>query len=176
MKIIDTAIPDVKIIEPSVYGDERGFFMESWNQRLFDEKVAKRIFVQDNQSLSHRGVLRGLHYQLPPFEQGKLVRVISGSVFDVAVDIRPNSRTYGQHVAVELTDVNHRMLWIPEGFAHGFLTLEDNTVFVYKTTGYYDKSSERALHWNSSLLNIRWPEMKSFQVNEKDASAPRFGY
>ncbi|MEL4340216.1 dTDP-4-dehydrorhamnose 3,5-epimerase [Shewanella xiamenensis] len=174
MKVIDTAIPDVKIIEPAVFGDERGFFMESWNQRVFDEKVAKRVFVQDNQSLSNKGVLRGLHYQLAPYEQGKLVRVISGSVYDVAVDIRPNSSTYGQHVAVELTAENNWMLWIPEGFAHGFLTLEDNTVFAYKTTGYYDKSSERALYWKSSVLNIRWPEMKNFIVNEKDANAPSF--
>lgn len=176
MKVIDTAIPDVKILEPAVFGDERGFFMETWNQRMFDERVAKRVFVQDNQSLSHKGVLRGLHYQLAPYEQGKLVRVVSGSVYDVAVDIRPTSNTYGQHVAVELTAANNRMLWIPEGFAHGFLTLEDNTIFAYKTTGYYDKSSERALHWKSSVLNIGWPELKNFIVNEKDASAPQFEY
>ncbi|OCW96331.1 dTDP-4-dehydrorhamnose 3,5-epimerase [Alishewanella sp. HH-ZS] len=176
MKVIDTVIPDVKIIEPAVFGDERGFFMETWNQRVFDEKVAKRVFVQDNQSISYKGVLRGLHYQIRPYEQGKLVRVISGGVFDVAVDIRPNSPTYGRHVAVELTADNKRMLWIPEGFAHGFLTLEDDTVFAYKTTGYYDKSSERALHWKSSLLNISWPEMKNLIVNEKDASAPQFEY
>lgn len=176
MKVISTGIPDVKIIEPAVFGDERGFFMETWNQKIFDEKVAKRVFVQDNQSISYKGVLRGLHYQLPPYEQGKLVRVISGSVYDVAVDIRPNSPTYGQHVAVELTADNKRMLWMPEGFAHGFLTLEDDTVFAYKTTGYYDKSSERALHWKSSLLNISWPEMKNLIVNEKDASAPQFEY
>ncbi|ENM3807439.1 TPA: dTDP-4-dehydrorhamnose 3,5-epimerase [Vibrio cholerae] len=174
MKVIDTAIPDVKILEPAVFGDERGFFMETWNQREFDEKVAKRVFVQDNQSLSHKGVLRGLHYQLAPYEQGKLIRVISGGVYDVAVDIRPTSNTYGQHVAVELTAANNRMLWIPEGFAHGFLTLENNTIFAYKTTGYYDKSSERALHWKSSVLNIGWPKMKNFIVNEKDAKAPSF--
>ncbi len=174
MKVIDTAIPDVKIIEPKVFGDERGFFMETWNQREFDGKVSKRVFVQDNQSLSHKGVLRGLHYQLAPYEQGKLVRVITGSVYDVAVDIRPTSNTYGQHVAVELTAENKRMLWIPEGFAHGFLTLENNTIFAYKTTGYYDKSSERALHWKSNVLNIGWPEMKNFIVNEKDAKAPSF--
>ena len=175
MKVIDTSIPEVKIIEPSVFGDERGYFMETWSQRVFDEKIAKRLFVQDNQSLSNKGVLRGLHYQLPPSEQGKLVRVISGSVFDVAVDIRPDSKTYGQYVSVELTADNKKMLWIPEGFAHGFLTLEDNTVFAYKTTGFYDKSSERALYWNSSTLDINWPEIGNIIVNEKDASAPHFG-
>lgn len=175
MKVIDTSIPEVKIIEPSVFGDERGYFMETWSQRVFDEKVAKRLFVQDNQSLSNKGVLRGLHYQLPPSEQGKLVRVISGSVFDVAVDIRPDSKTYGQYVSVELNAENKKMLWIPEGFAHGFLTLEDNTVFAYKTTGFYDKSSERALYWNSRILDINWPEIGNVIVNEKDSLAPHFG-
>ncbi len=174
MKVIDTAISDVKIIEPSVFGDDRGYFMETWNQRLFNEKVCERSFVQDNQSLSNKGVLRGLHYQNAPSEQGKLVRVISGSVYDVAVDIRPNSRTFGEHVAVELSCSNKRMLWIPEGFAHGFLTLEDNTIFLYKTTNFYNKESERCLKWDSETLNIDWPCIENLCVSEKDRNAISF--
>ncbi|MCB5226071.1 dTDP-4-dehydrorhamnose 3,5-epimerase [Alishewanella sp. 16-MA] len=176
MKVIDTAIPDVKIIEPDVFSDERGWFMESWNHKSFCKQIANREFVQDNQSLSHRGVLRGLHYQTSPFAQGKLVRVITGSVFDVAVDIRKSSKTYGRHVAVELTAENKKMLWIPEGFAHGFLALEDNTIFTYKTTGYYNKESERSLHWKSPVLNIEWPSLEDINVNEKDSSAHFFNY
>lgn len=176
MKIIDTAIPDVKIIEPAVYSDERGSFMETWNQKVFCNAIANRNFLQDNQSLSHRGVLRGLHYQLAPYQQGKLVRVLTGRAFDVAVDIRENSETYGHHVAVELTAENKKMLWIPEGFAHGFLSLEDNTTFFYKTTGYYNKESERALHWKSPVLNIQWPKLEKIIVNDKDSSAPVFEY
>lgn len=176
MKVIDTTIPDVKIIEPSVYGDERGFFMETWNEKLFNEHVAKRIFVQDNHSVSSKGVLRGLHYQLEPHEQGKLVRVSKGSAFDVAVDIRPESPTYGKYVSVVLTEINKRMLWIPEGFAHGFLSLEDNTTFLYKTTSNYNKNSERTLHWKSPALNIQWPNLDSIIVSEKDSLAPSFEY
>lgn len=176
MNVIDTAIPEVKIIEPDVYGDDRGWFMESWNHKVFCEQIASREFVQDNQSLSHRGVLRGLHYQISPFQQGKLVRVITGSVFDVAIDIRKNSETYGRHVTVELTAENKKLLWIPEGFAHGFLALEDNTTFAYKTTGYYNKESERSLHWKSPALKIEWPNLEEIIVNEKDSSASLFEY
>jgi dTDP-4-dehydrorhamnose 3,5-epimerase len=176
MKVVNTDIPDVKIIEPAVYGDERGWFMESWNNKDFCEQVANREFVQDNQSVSRKGVLRGLHFQLPPFEQGKLVRVIAGRAFDVAVDIRKDSKTYGRHVAIELTGENKRMLWIPEGFAHGFLTLEDNTIFAYKTTDLYNKASERSLHWMSPELNIEWPDLEEIIVNEKDSLAPLFEY
>lgn len=176
MKVIDTAIPDVKIIEPDVFSDERGWFMESWNHKSFCEQIANREFVQDNQSLSHRGVLRGLHYQISPFAQGKLVRVITGSVFDVAVDIRKDSETYGRYVAAELTADNKKILWIPEGFAHGFLALEDNTKFAYKTTGYYNKESDRSLHWKSPTLNIEWPSLEEIFVNEKDSLAPLFEY
>ncbi len=176
MKIIDTDIPDVKIIEPAVFSDDRGSFMETWNHKVFCNTIGKREFLQDNQSISHRGVLRGLHYQLEPFEQGKLVRVLTGRVFDVAVDIRKKSETYGKHVAVELTAENKKMLWIPEGFAHGFLSLENNTTFLYKTTGYYNKESERAFHWKSSALNIQWPILDKITVNDKDSTAPFFEY
>ncbi|KKO47875.1 dTDP-4-dehydrorhamnose 3,5-epimerase [Arsukibacterium sp. MJ3] len=176
MKVIDTAIPDVKIIEPAVFSDERGWFMESWNHKVFCELIADREFVQDNQSISHKGVLRGLHYQVSPFQQGKLVRVVTGSVFDVAVDIRENSDTYGKYVAVELSAKNRKMLWIPEGFAHGFLSLEDNTTFLYKTTGYYSKDSERSINWMSSSLNIAWPNLEEVIVNEKDSSATLFKF
>lgn len=176
MKIIDTAIPDVKIIEPAVYSDERGSFMETWNHKIFCDVISNRQFVQDNQSLSHRGVLRGLHYQLAPYQQGKLVRVLTGSVFDVAVDIRKDSKTYGRHVAVELTAENKKMLWIPEGFAHGFVSLEDNTIFSYKTTDYYNKESERSFHWKSPLLNIEWPSFEGIIVSDKDSSALLFEY
>ncbi|ELQ4158876.1 dTDP-4-dehydrorhamnose 3,5-epimerase, partial [Escherichia coli] len=134
MNVIKTEIPDVLIFEPKVFGDERGFFMESFNQKVFEEAVGRKVeFVQDNHSKSCKGVLRGLHFQLPPFEQAKLVRCIVGEVFDVAVDIRPNSETFGSWVGVTLSSENKRQLWIPEGFAHGFLTLSDIAEFVYKT-------------------------------------------
>lgn len=176
MKIIDTAIPDVKIIEPAVYSDERGSFMETWNQQQFDEKVAKRAFLQDNHSVSARGVLRGLHYQIAPYEQGKLVRVTKGSAFDVAVDIRPESATYGKYVSVVLSQENNRMLWVPEGFAHGFVALEDDTHFLYKTTNNYNKACERAIHWNSEQLSINWPMRDNLIISEKDSIAPVFVY
>ncbi|HFM0792601.1 TPA: dTDP-4-dehydrorhamnose 3,5-epimerase, partial [Escherichia coli] len=138
MNVIKTEIPDVLILEPKVFGDERGFFMESFNQKVFEEAVGRKVeFVQDNHSKSCKGVLRGLHFQLPPFEQAKLVRCIVGEVFDVAVDIRPNSETFGSWVGVTLSSENKRQLWIPEGFAHGFLTLSDIAEFVYKTNNYY---------------------------------------
>lgn len=176
MKVIDTAIPDVKIIEPMVFSDERGFFMETWNQKEFDDKVAKRFFVQDNHSVSEKGVLRGLHYQTAPYEQGKLVRVTKGSAFDVAVDIRPESPTYGKYVSAVLSETNKRMLWVPEGFAHGFVALEDDTHFLYKTTNHYNKSSERAINWDSDLLSIDWPLRDNLIISEKDAIAPVFTY
>ncbi|HDX6545627.1 TPA: dTDP-4-dehydrorhamnose 3,5-epimerase, partial [Escherichia coli] len=137
MNVIKTEIPDVLIFEPKVFGDERGFFMESFNQKVFEEAVGRKVeFVQDNHSKSCKGVLRGLHFQLPPFEQAKLVRCIVGEVFDVAVDIRPNSETFGSWVGVTLSSENKRQLWIPEGFAHGFLTLSEIAEFVYKTNNY----------------------------------------
>jgi dTDP-4-dehydrorhamnose 3,5-epimerase len=158
MNIIKTAIADVLIIEPKVFGDDRGFFYESFNQQQFEQAVGYSVnFVQDNHSRSSKGVLRGLHYQLSPYAQGKLVRVVQGEVFDVAVDIRKSSSTFGQWVGVNLSAENKRQLWVPEGFAHGFLTLTDSAEFLYKTTNYYSPESERAIIWNDSDINIEWP-------------------
>ena len=159
MKITPTAIPDVLIIEPKVFGDERGFFMESFNQKVFDEAVGRHVeFVQDNHSRSAKGVLRGLHYQIQQ-PQGKLVRVTSGAVFDVAVDIRRSSPTFGKWVGVELTAANHKQLWVPEGFAHGFLVLSESADFLYKTTDFYAPAHERAIAWNDRRLTIDWPNV-----------------
>jgi len=158
MKAIPTKISDVWIIEPRVFSDERGFFFESFNEQAFNEATGKTLpFVQDNHSKSVKGVLRGLHYQLPPKAQGKLVRVIQGEVFDVAVDIRKGSPTYGQWVAEILTAENKRQMWIPPGFAHGFLTLSDTSEFLYKTTDYWSSEHERSIIWNDATLNIEWP-------------------
>ncbi|EPM1711915.1 dTDP-4-dehydrorhamnose 3,5-epimerase, partial [Citrobacter freundii] len=142
MNVIKTEIPEVLIFEPKVFGDERGFFMESFNQRLFEEATGRKVeFVQDNHSKSSKGVLRGLHFQRAPYAQGKLVRCVSGEVYDVAVDIRKNSKTFGRWVGITLSAENKKQLWIPEGFAHGFMTLTDNTEFLYKTTNYYHPES-----------------------------------
>lgn len=158
MKASPLKISDVKLIEPNVFEDERGFFYESYNQQKFNEAIGKEIsFVQDNHSKSSKGVLRGLHYQEPPFEQGKLVRVASGEVFDVAVDIRSDSPTYGQWVSQILSAENRKQLWIPEGFAHGFLTLSDDAELLYKTTNFYNQASERTIRFDSNLFNIEWP-------------------
>ncbi|PBJ23100.1 dTDP-4-dehydrorhamnose 3,5-epimerase [Pseudomonas sp. ACN8] len=178
MKLIQTSIPDVVIVEPAVYGDERGWFMESFNQEKFHAALkdlglpVPRAFVQDNHSCSAKDVLRGLHFQRSPHAQGKLVRVVLGSVYDVAVDIRSDSATYLQWIGIELSSSNHKMLWIPEGFAHGFVALEDNTHFLYKTTDYYDKASEGALHWSDSQLGINWPGSDHYIISEKDEQAP----
>lgn len=175
MKVIDTAIPDVKIIEPRVFGDERGFFFESFNQQKFEEAIGRKAdFVQDNHSRSVKGVLRGLHYQLPPHAQGKLVRCVVGEVFDVAVDIRRSSPTFGQWVGVNLSAENKRQLWIPEGFAHGFLTLSDEAEFLYKTTAYYAPESERSIIWDAAELNIGWPIAGQPSLSEKDACGQDF--
>lgn len=182
MKLIPTAIPDVVLIEPAVYEDERGWFMETFNEQRFRAELRKlgqpepAAFVQDNHSLSHRGVLRGLHFQQPPYAQGKLVRVIQGSVWDVAVDIRPCSTTYGKWVAETLSAENHRMLWIPEGFAHGFLALEEGTQLIYKVTSYYKKEAEGSYSWNSPDLNISWPKDYPILLSQKDAQAPAFSF
>lgn len=163
MKLIPTRIPDVIIVEPTVFGDERGWFMESYNHERFAAELAKlgqsapRPFVQDNHSVSKAGVLRGMHFQAQPHTQGKLVRVVKGAVFDVAVDVRKDSATFGQWVGEELSAANKRQLWIPEGFAHGFLTLEDDTHFLYKTTDVYNKDSERSILWNDPDIGIEWP-------------------
>ncbi|ERH62565.1 dTDP-4-dehydrorhamnose 3,5-epimerase [Pantoea dispersa EGD-AAK13] len=169
MKIIDTKIPDVKIIEPKVFGDERGYFYESFNQDIFNKSVGRKIeFVQDNHSMSKKGVLRGLHYQLDPHAQGKLVRCVEGEVFDVAVDIRKSSVTFGQWVGVHLSAENHLQLWIPEGFAHGFVTLSERVQFVYKTTNYYAPQSERSIIWNDPEIGIEWPKLDSYTLSSKD--------
>ena len=160
MKAIPTAIPEVLILEPKVFGDARGFFFESFNQKAFNEATGLDLnFVQDNHSRSTKGVLRGLHYQLPPHAQGKLVRVVRGAVFDVAVDIRKGSPTFGQWVGVELSEDNRRQLWIPPGFAHGFLTLSDSADFLYKTTNYYAPSHERCIAWSDLQIGIQWPDI-----------------
>lgn len=168
MKVISTAIPEVKIIEPVVFGDERGFFHETWNARSFSQAGLNIEFVQDNHSRSGRGVLRGLHYQLYQ-PQGKLVRVVAGRVFDVAVDLRQSSPTFGRWVGVELSAANKRMVWIPPGFAHGFVTLEDATDFLYKCTDFYAPEHDRTLMWNDPAIGIDWPlEGLVLQLSAKD--------
>ncbi len=157
MKVTSTAIPDVLIIEPKVFGDARGFFFESFNQKAFNEATGLDVtFVQDNQSRSTKGVLRGLHYQLQQ-PQGKLVRVVRGAVFDVAVDIRKSSATFGRWVGLELTEDNQKQLWVPPGFAHGFIVTSDSADFLYKTTDYYAPAHERCIAWNDPALAITWP-------------------
>mgnify|MGYP001136914307 CR=1 FL=1 len=174
MNVIKTEIEDVLIFEPKVFGDSRGFFFESFNQTIFEEAVGRKVeFVQDNHSRSAKGVLRGLHYQLAPRAQGKLVRCVAGSVFDVAVDIRRSSPTFGHWIGVELSSENKRQLWIPEGFAHGFYTLEEGTEFVYKTTDTYSKESERGIIWNDPTLGIEWPD-SNILLSDKDRLASFF--
>lgn len=171
MNVIQTNIPGVLIFEPKVFGDERGFFFESFNHQQFEAAIGHQVtFVQDNHSKSSKGVLRGLHYQLPPHAQGKLVRCIAGEVFDVAVDIRKTSPTFGQWVGVHLSGENKRQLWIPEGFAHGFLTLSETAEFLYKTTGYYNTSCERAISFNDAEINIDWP-FNNVLLSDKDKLA-----
>jgi dTDP-4-dehydrorhamnose 3,5-epimerase len=156
MNFIKCEIPDVFIIQPNVFEDDRGYFFESFTSKAFENLNINVNFVQDNQSLSQQGVLRGLHFQEPPHAQGKLVRVIKGAVLDVAVDIRKNSQTYGKYIAIELNEQNKTMLWIPVGFAHGFLTLKKDTIFFYKCTNYYNKPAENCILWNDPDLNINW--------------------
>jgi dTDP-4-dehydrorhamnose 3,5-epimerase len=174
MRVTPTALSGVLILEPKVFGDERGFFLESFNQRAFDEAVGHHVeFVQDNHSRSQRGVLRGLHFQLPPHAQGKLVRVTSGRVFDVAVDMRRSSATFGRWAGAELTAADHRQLWIPAGFAHGFLVLSESADFLYKTTSYYAPAAEGCVRWNDPRLAIDWPDPGvPIQLSDKDRSAP----
>lgn len=156
MEVLNTPIEGLKIVQPKVWGDARGHFFESYSEAAFKAAGLPTDFVQDNQSLSAKGILRGLHYQKPPYAQGKLVRVIKGAVLDVAVDLRSSSPTYGQHFAMELNEDNKTMFWIPPGFAHGFLTLAEDTIFVYKVTGLYNKESEGGLMWNDPALGIDW--------------------
>lgn len=173
MEISKTPIDSLFIIQPKVFEDERGHFFESYSKNAFLNNGLNIDFVQDNQSLSQAGVLRGLHFQNPPFAQGKLVRVIKGAVLDIAVDIRKNSQTYGEHFAITLSEQNKTQFWIPEGFAHGFLTLEDNTIFTYKCTNYYHKASEGCLLWNDPDLQIDWNILNPI-LSEKDKAGQVF--
>lgn len=172
MNVIDTEIKEVKILEPKVFGDSRGYFMETWRDSFFREFVCDKTFVQDNQSKSSIGVLRGLHYQLNN-PQGKLVRVVSGTVFDVAVDIRKSSPTFGKYVGVILSAENKRQFWIPEGFAHGFYVMSETAEFVYKCTNYYDPTSEHSILWNDPDIGIKWPLADGIKINlsDKDTKA-----
>ncbi|MBT3621983.1 MAG: dTDP-4-dehydrorhamnose 3,5-epimerase [Flavobacteriales bacterium] len=173
MEIIKTPIEGLLVIRPKIFGDDRGHFFESWSKESFTKNGMDLDFVQDNQSLSSKGVLRGLHFQNPPFAQGKLVRVIKGIVLDVAVDIRKDSPTYGQHFSIKLSEKNKTIFWIPPGFAHGFVTLEDDTIFTYKCTGVYNKESEGALLWSDKDLNIDWG-VENPLVSDKDLVAGNF--
>jgi len=172
VKVTPTAIPEVLIFEPKVFGDDRGFFMESFNQKVFDAAIGRHVeFVQDNHSRSAKGVLRGLHYQIQQ-PQGKLVRVARGVVFDVAVDIRRSSPTFGKWVGVELSEENQKQMWLPVGFAHGFLVLSETADFLYKTTDYYAPDAERAIRWNDDHIGIRWPfAAAAVTLSPKDQSA-----
>ena len=177
MNIVETPIKDLFIIEPKIWKDNRGYFYESYSTREFAKAGIDAVFVQDNQSLSQKGTLRGLHAQAAPFAQGKLVRVIQGSVLDIAVDIRKKSSTYGQTLSVILSEENHQQLWVPPGFLHGFLTLEDHTIFTYKVTNYYDKNSELGVIWNDPTLKINWTteiNENEFLLSEKDLILPEF--
>ena len=180
MNVIETKIEGLLILEPRVFGDDRGWFMESFNKKAFEQILKERNlpipqFVQDNHSCSQKNTLRGLHFQKAPYGQGKLVRVVQGKAWDVAVDIRPKSKTYGQWVGVELSGENSKQFWIPEGFAHGFVALEDNTQFLYKTTNYYNKESEGAIIWNDPDLKIEWPvDEDQVNLSEKDMLAGLF--
>ena len=175
MQATRLSIPDVILFTPKVFGDERGFFYESFNQQKFEALTGlKPQFVQDNHSKSQKGVLRGLHYQLPPKAQGKLVRVVQGEVFDVAVDVRKSSPTFGQWVGVTLSAENKQQMWIPEGFAHGFVTLSDTAEFLYKTTEFYAPEYERCIIWNDNNINIQWPSMSLTALSAKDQQAMSF--
>jgi dTDP-4-dehydrorhamnose 3,5-epimerase len=175
MKVTPLSIPDVLLIEPQVFGDERGFFFESFNQNKFEETIGKKInFVQDNHSKSIKGVLRGLHYQLAPKAQGKLVRVIQGEVYDVAVDLRQSSPTFGKWLGEIISAHNKKQMWIPEGFAHGFVTLSDTAEFLYKTTDFYSAEHEQSILWSDQAINIQWPVGIKLIVSKKDLEAKLF--
>jgi dTDP-4-dehydrorhamnose 3,5-epimerase len=175
MNFVNTLIEGLIIIEPIVFGDERGYFLESYNEKEFEKAIGKVSFIQDNESKSSKGVLRGLHFQKPPFAQAKLVRCIEGKVLDVSVDIRKNSKTYGQHVAVELSGENKKQVFIPKGFAHGFVVLSDSATFAYKVDNTYAPDSDAGIHWNDKKLNIQWGlEESEVLVSAKDAELPIF--
>jgi len=174
MEVVDTPLKGLKLIKPKVYEDERGYFFESFNRQIFESVGIPIQYLQDNQSLSSKNVIRGLHFQAPPFAQAKLVRVITGSVLDVVVDVRKSSATYGKNYAVELTDKNKWMLFIPEGFAHGFETLEDNTIFFYKCSALYNKNSEDCVLWNDADLNLPWKNPLTPILSPKDKEGTPF--
>ena len=175
MKVTPLSIPDVLLIEPKVYEDDRGFFFESFNLKEFKEATLLDVnFVQDNHSKSVKGVLRGLHYQLPPYAQGKLIRVIKGEVFDVIVDLRNSSPTFGQHITYILSAVNKKQLWIPEGCAHGFLVLSKTAEFLYKCTNFYNPAYERIMLWNDPMLKIKWPTEVDIKLSTKDLEGSNF--
>ncbi len=174
MQVIETGFKDLFLIKPTIFGDHRGYFYESFNKQTFEQKTGLNIdFIQDNQSFSSRGVLRGLHFQTPPYTQDKLVRVLSGKVLDVVVDLRTEEPTYGKSYVVELSGENHLQLFVPKGFAHGFSTLEDDTVFVYKCTDYYHKDSEGCILWNDPTLNINW-QLDEPKISDKDRDGNLF--
>ena len=174
MKVTPLSIPDVLLIEPRIFQDSRGFFFESFREDIFKKETSLNIsFIQDNHSKSSQGILRGLHYQLPPHAQGKLVRVIQGEVLDVVVDLRHSAPTFGKYVSEILSDKNKKQIWVPEGFAHGFLTLSETSEFLYKTTDYYYPEFERSIIWNDATLKINWPRM-DINLSIKDLSAPNF--
>lgn len=179
MKVTKTKIKDLIILETQIYPDKRGWFTENYNQQTFDQILSqlnqpKARFIQDNLSFSHKNVLRGLHYQTNPYSQAKLIQVLQGSVWDVAVDLRQDSSTFGQWFGIEISAQNHKQLWIPAGFAHGFLTLQDNTLFTYKTTNFYAKEHEYSILWNDPDLNIKWPIVPNTEIIQsvKDQHAP----
>lgn len=175
MNIIETPIKDLLVIEPKTWKDDRGYFFESYNKKAFADAGINAEFVQDNQSFSHKGALRGLHAQANPYAQGKLVRVVQGKVMDIAVDIRKNSSTFGQHFSIELSGENNKMFWVPPGFLHGFVTLENNTIFSYKCTNLYQKEAEVGVIWNDKDLGIDWGiNLTEVLVSSKDATLPNF--
>ena len=177
MNCITTEIPEVVIIEPKVFGDHRGYFFESFHQKQFNENVQETVFVQDNESKSKKGVVRGLHFQKPPFAQAKLVRCIQGKVLDVAVDIRVGSPTYGKHVAVELSEENKRQLFVPRGFAHGFVVLSEEAIFAYKVDNDYAPEYDAGIQWDDKELGIDWKiNLEKVQLSEKDKQLPYFQY
>lgn len=173
MKVTATACPDVLLLEPQTFADDRGFFFESFNHKRFEELTGQQVtFVQDNHSLSHKGVVRGLHYQIAPKAQGKLVRVVQGEIFDVAVDLRKNSPRFGKWMGEVLSATNRRQLWIPEGFAHGFQTLSETAEVLYKTTDYWSAIHERSLKWDDAAIGVAWPHPETSLLSEKDKAAP----
>lgn len=174
MKVKKFSIKNVLLFEPHIHLDDRGYFYENFNKKSFHKNTGiETEFVQENQSFSKKNVLRGLHYQIPPFEQGKLIKVLEGSIFDVAVDIRKNSKTFLSWIGEELTAKNHKQLWIPPGFAHGFLVLSNSASISYKTTNFYSPKHERSIIWNDSKINIIWPNVSNIQLSNKDTTAPK---